>query len=64
MTTYTGGCLCGQIGFQINAEPGPSRLCWCRDCQRIASNGTANVIFAGDAIQVSGGPRAEGRPAK
>lgn len=56
MTPYTGGCLCGQIRYSIDAEPGPSRLCWCRDCQRIASNGTVNVVFPSAAIQVSGTP--------
>ena len=54
MTTYTGGCLCGQVRYEIDAEPGPSRLCWCRDCQRIASNGTANVVFPAAAIHVVG----------
>lgn len=54
MKTYTGGCLCGGIRYQIAAEPGPARICWCRDCQRIASNGTANVVFPSAAIDVTG----------
>lgn len=57
MKTYIGGCLCGNVRYQIAAEPGPSRLCWCKDCQHIASNGTANVLFPSDAIQVSGETR-------
>lgn len=63
MSTYTGGCLCGQIRFHIDAEPGPSRLCWCRDCQRLAANGTANVIFPSAAIQVMGSPARFDKPA-
>ncbi len=54
MKTYAGGCLCGRVRFRIEAYPGPSRICWCRDCQRIASNGTANVIFPSAALQITG----------
>lgn len=54
MKPYTGGCLCGEVRYRISADPGPSRICWCRDCQRIASNGTANVIFPSAAIEVLG----------
>jgi hypothetical protein len=54
--THTGGCLCGQVRFRIEADPGASRYCWCRDCQRLASNGTVNVIFPTDAIAITGMP--------
>lgn len=54
MNTHTGGCLCGQVRYQIDAEAGASRICWCKDCQRIASNGTANAVFPSAAIKVSG----------
>ena len=56
MKSFTGGCLCGAIRYEISAEAGPSRICWCRDCQKIASNGTVNVIFPSDAIKISGAP--------
>lgn len=51
----TGGCLCGQVRLAIAAEPEAARLCWCRDCQRIASgSATVNVLFAPEAITYSG----------
>jgi hypothetical protein len=50
----TGGCLCGQVRYRISAPAGPARICWCRDCQRIAANGTANAIFPSAAIEVTG----------
>jgi hypothetical protein len=56
MKTFSGGCLCGEIRYQIAADAGPSRICWCKDCQRISSNGTVNVIFPSEAIKVSGTP--------
>ena len=54
MKTTTGGCMCGHIRYRITSDPGPSRVCWCRDCQHIASNGTVNVIFPTSSIEVSG----------
>ena len=54
MNPYTGGCLCGQVRFRILAQPGASRLCWCRDCQKLAANGTVNVVFPSDAIEATG----------
>jgi hypothetical protein len=54
MTERAGSCLCGQVRFHLTAEPVMSRLCWCRDCQRIAGNGTANAIFPSDALSVTG----------
>ncbi len=54
MPEKTGSCLCGQVRYRISAEPAASRICWCRDCQRIAANGTVNAIFPSDAIDISG----------
>lgn len=56
MQVRTGSCLCGQIRFRVTGEPMVSRLCWCRDCQHIAGNGTANAIFPSDAIEIDGEP--------
>jgi len=50
----TGGCLCGQLRYRIAAAPVATRICWCRDCQRIASNGTVNTLFPSAAIMLSG----------
>ncbi len=63
MSLYTGRCLCGDVQYQISAEPVASRLCWCRDCQRIASNGTANAMFPSEALQITGEPAAYTRGA-
>lgn len=52
---HTGQCLCGQVRFTIDAEPQGARMCWCRDCQRIASgSATVNVLFAEEAVQYDG----------
>ncbi|WP_077036130.1 GFA family protein [Pelomonas sp. KK5] len=57
-TTRTGGCLCGQVRYAIGADPVVSRICWCRDCQHLSSNGTVNVIFPSEAIEITGTPAA------
>lgn len=54
MPIHTGGCLCGQVRYRIASEPGASRVCWCRDCQKIAANGTVNVVFPTASIEISG----------
>ena len=52
---HQGGCLCGQVRFTIDADPLGARMCWCRDCQRIASgSATVNVLFAEDAVRITG----------
>ena len=54
--TIAGGCLCGAVRFEIDAEaPLGVRQCWCRVCQYLsAGSGTTNAIVAKDAVKVSG----------
>jgi hypothetical protein len=53
--SHEGGCLCGQIRFTIDADPLAARMCWCRDCQRIASgSATINVLFPEEAVRYEG----------
>lgn len=59
MSQRTGGCLCGQVRYRIDAEPVGSRVCWCRDCQRIAGNGTVNALFPTQTIEITAGSPAE-----
>lgn len=54
MTIRTGQCLCGAVKFTLAADPLVARVCWCKDCQRIASNGTVNIMVSTEALEVSG----------
>lgn len=54
MTERKGQCLCGAVTFKLKAEPLATRVCWCRDCQRLAANGTVNALVAAEALEVSG----------
>lgn len=54
MTERTGRCLCGAVTFTLSADPLAVRICWCRDCQHLAANGTVNLLVPADALSVSG----------
>lgn len=54
MTERTGRCLCGAVSFKLTCEPLAIRVCWCRDCQHLAANGTVNVLVPVEAFTSSG----------
>jgi hypothetical protein len=48
--TYTGGCACGAIRYEISAEPVVMNDCQCRQCQRESGTGhgaSAIVVVQG-----------------
>ena len=50
-----GGCLCGAVRIEIDAEPIAVRACWCRDCQYLAAgSATVNVVFPSDKVRITG----------
>ncbi|MEO5734992.1 MAG: GFA family protein [Rubrivivax sp.] len=54
MRNRSGGCLCAAVRYEVTGEPLIARVCWCRDCQKISANGTANAIYPVEAISISG----------
>jgi hypothetical protein len=54
MTIRKGACLCGAVHYTLALDPIAVRVCWCRDCQRLAANGTVNMIVPVDALEVRG----------
>ena len=54
MTERTGRCLCGAVTFKLTAEPIASRICWCKDCQHVSGNGTANAVVPASGFEVQG----------
>ena len=54
MGDRTGQCLCGAVRYRISTEPVVTRLCWCRTCQRIAANGTVNMVVPTAGLEFSG----------
>jgi hypothetical protein len=54
MAERSGRCLCGAVSYHFFCEPIAARICWCKDCQHIASNGTVNAIVNTDSLTISG----------
>ena len=54
--TYTGGCACGAIRYDISAEPIFQNHCQCLDCQRKSGTGHGSYLtFAGrQAVKLKG----------
>lgn len=53
--TVTGRCFCGEATLIAKDEPIGARMCWCRDCQRLASgSATVNVLFPDGSVRFSG----------
>ena len=58
MLDITGGCLCGQLRYDANAEPIFSAVCHCKTCQK--QSGTAfRVVIAvpRPAVSIQGSPK-------
>ena len=54
----TGGCLCGRIRYETDAQPLGAVLCHCRDCQRITGSAFgAAMMFPKTAVTVTGETR-------
>ncbi|MCL2450532.1 MAG: GFA family protein, partial [Polyangiaceae bacterium] len=34
----TGGCLCGEIRYEYDGDPGPATYCHCADCRRVTGS--------------------------
>jgi hypothetical protein len=55
MASYTGGCTCGAVRYEIMAEPVRNFQCQCRDCQKDTGGGHASVaVFARAAMRITG----------
>jgi hypothetical protein len=55
MTEVTGGCFCGAVRFRFGEKAFQVRMCWCRDCQYLASgNASVNAIFRSETFTVTG----------
>ena len=56
--SYTGGCACGAIRYEIAAEPIFAAHCQCRDCQKASGTGHGSFMaFPKAAVRLTGQPR-------
>lgn len=45
----TGGCLCGAVRYELNADPVMTGKCHCLSCQKLSGSGHAFHIMVPDA---------------
>ncbi len=50
--TYTGGCACGAVRYEIPAEPIFMNHCQCRDCQQASGTGHGSYLTFPSCAQV------------
>ena len=56
--TLSGGCACGAIRYETDADPVVMLNCHCRDCQKASGSAySAMVVVPGSAVRLSGEPR-------
>jgi hypothetical protein len=54
-TRLTGRCHCGDVHYEVAAEPLMSMVCHCSDCSRIGGAvGHSAFVVARDAVKVTG----------
>ena len=44
--TKTGKCLCGQVSYELKADPLVTAVCHCKNCQRQAGSAFSVVVLA------------------
>ena len=53
--TYTGGCACGTLRYEIRGEPAAMLHCQCRQCQRDSGTGhQSHLTFVSAQVKVQG----------
>lgn len=50
MSNFAGGCLCGDIRYEVSGGPHTSYSCHCRDCQYLTGGSPNNAIYIPNAV--------------
>ncbi len=51
----TGKCLCGQVSYELNAQPMVTAVCHCKNCQRQAGSAFSVVVVApSSGVEITG----------
>jgi hypothetical protein len=55
MTKYSGGCLCGQVHYEIDADPIVGLQCQCGNCRKRSGGGhTSFAVFPKASVTMTG----------
>jgi len=56
MAAIIGGCLCGNVRYEITADPMMAAHCYCSDCRKTTGSAMASVLLVPkDAFRLSKG---------
>ncbi|MFZ1882889.1 MAG: GFA family protein [Rhodoplanes sp.] len=56
MSRIKGGCLCGTVRYECNAEPLMTAVCHCTHCQKTSGSAfSINIGVPADSVAISGG---------
>jgi hypothetical protein len=56
MEPLRGSCLCGEVQFEVTAEPSAVRYCHCESCKKLSGSiGTANARVPSASIRILAG---------
>jgi hypothetical protein len=55
MSKHTGGCLCGSVRYEFEAEPLFTAICHCRNCQKQAGSAFSVIVaIPAGTLKISG----------
>lgn len=55
MSKFKGGCLCGSLRYEIDADPAFSAICHCTHCRRQSGSAFSMVAgFPADSVKIEG----------
>jgi hypothetical protein len=55
MVTYTGGCTCGDVRYELAEDPIFQLVCHCADCQKASGSAFAEIlVVAADRLSITG----------
>lgn len=55
MSKHQGGCLCGKLRYEFEAEPLMTAICHCRNCQKQAGSAFSVIVgLPADALRLRG----------
>ena len=55
MSKFSGGCLCGSMSYEIDAEPVMSAICHCTHCRRQTGSAFSTIAaFPVDSVKIEG----------
>jgi len=56
---YKGSCMCGDVKFELDAEPALTAICHCTDCQHEGGSFSDSAVFPPGSLKYTAGTPAK-----